>query len=299
MIHRQGLELEAAGAVLPVDLLPDGGVAHPPADIFVDGVIGKAQVVLVGEAGEAVGGGLHQELFRQAQHPAQGDDLLGGLHAQRGEGSGGVAVNGAVAHPVLGEVAGVDDNAGGQRLGHGIQGGHADAGGQVHGGLAAGGQARLLHLLQNALNGVVDVDGAVGDLQVLHQGLGIVDVRLDAVGHQHAVYVLPAIGSHSQRRHGAAVLAAGNADDGGFAAALGHLLVHPLQQARQLLLGIKFHRNAPPVFQLVLFYPPRVPMASIFSADEGGFRGDMRCIIRLSSVLQMFIGALRRQWSAP
>lgn len=50
MIHRQGLELEAAGAVLPVDLLPDGGVAHPPADILVDGVIGEAQVVLVGEA---------------------------------------------------------------------------------------------------------------------------------------------------------------------------------------------------------------------------------------------------------
>ena len=39
MIHRQGLEFEAAGAVPPVDLLPDGGVAHPPADIFVDGVM--------------------------------------------------------------------------------------------------------------------------------------------------------------------------------------------------------------------------------------------------------------------
>ena len=33
------------------------GSQTPPADIFVDGVIGEAQVVLVGEAGEAVGGG--------------------------------------------------------------------------------------------------------------------------------------------------------------------------------------------------------------------------------------------------
>ena len=138
--------------------------------------------------------------------------------------------------------------------------------------------------MKDALDGVVDIDGAVGNVQVLHQGLGIVDIRLDAVGHQDAVHVLAAVGGHCQRRHGAAVLAAGNADDGGFAMAQGHLLVHPLQQACQLLLRVKLHRNAPPVFQLVLFYPPGVPMASIFSAD-GGPAGDMRCIIRLSSVL--------------
>ena len=138
MIHRQGLELEAAGAVLPVDLGPDGGVADAPANVFVDGVIGEAQVVLVGEAGEAVGGGLHQELFRQAQHPAQGDDLLGGVHAQGRKGPGAVAVNGAVAHPVLREVGGVQHDAGVLALGDGVQRHHPHPGGQVHRGLAAG-----------------------------------------------------------------------------------------------------------------------------------------------------------------
>ena len=68
MVHRQGLELEAAGPVHPVDLLPDGLVrADAPADILVDGVIGKAQIVLVGEARQTVGGGLDEEPLRQAQ----------------------------------------------------------------------------------------------------------------------------------------------------------------------------------------------------------------------------------------
>ncbi len=67
MIHRQGLELEATGPVHPVDLLPDGLVrADAPADILVDGVIGKAQIVLVGEARQTVGGGLDEEPLRQA-----------------------------------------------------------------------------------------------------------------------------------------------------------------------------------------------------------------------------------------
>ena len=62
VVHRQGLELEATGPVHPVDLLPDGLVrADAPADILVDGVIGKAQIVLVGEARQTVGGGLDEE----------------------------------------------------------------------------------------------------------------------------------------------------------------------------------------------------------------------------------------------
>ena len=92
----------------------------------------------------------------------------------------------------------------------------------------------------------MDVDGAVGDLQVLHQTVGIVDVRLHAVGHQHAVHILPAVGRHSQRRHGGAVLPAGNADDGGLAVARLHHFIHPFQQAGQLHLGVKVHKNAPP-----------------------------------------------------
>ena len=37
--------------------------------------------------------------------------------------------------------------------------------------------------------GIVDVAGAVGDLQMLHQRLRVVDIRLNAVGHQHAIDV--------------------------------------------------------------------------------------------------------------
>ena len=218
--------------MLAVDVRLDGFVHHAPADILVDGVIGKAQIVLVGQAGQPVGGRLDEEPLRQAQRPAQGDDLLGGIHAQRGEGAGAVAVDGAVAHPVLAEVAGVDDDALLHRLGHGVEGGHTDPAGQVHQRLAAGGQARLLHLRHHALHRVVDIEGDVGDPQRFHQRLRVVDIRLHAVGHQHAHDVFPAVGGHCQRRHGGAVLAAGNADDGGLAVAGGHLPGHPFQQAR-------------------------------------------------------------------
>ena len=209
-------------------------------------MVGEAQIVLVGEAGEAVGGRLLQEMLRQTQRPTQSNDLLGGVHPQRRERAGAVAVNGAVAYPVLGQIGGVEDDAAGKGLRHGVEGGHADAGGQVHHRLAARLQTRFFHLLQHALHGVVDVDGAVGDLQVLHQTVGIVDVRLHAVGHQHAVHILPAVGRHSQRRHGGAVLPAGNADDGGLAVARLHHFIHPFQQAGQLHLGVKVHKNAPP-----------------------------------------------------
>ena len=241
MVDRQGLEFEAAGPVQGVDALLDGRVHHAAADVLVHRVIGEAQIVLVGQAGEAVGRRLDEELLRQAKLTAQGDDLLGGVHPQGGEGTGAVAVDGAVAYPVLAEVAGVDDDAALYGLGHGVQGGHADAAGQIDLRLAAGGQARLLHLVQHALNGVVDVDGGVGQVQVLHQCLGVVDVRLDAVGHEDAEDVFAAIGGHGQGGHGGAVLAAGDADDGGLAVAGIHLLGHPLQQAGQLYLGVEFH----------------------------------------------------------
>ena len=92
----------------------------------------------------------------------------------------------------------------------------------------------------------MDIDGAVGDLQVLYQRLGVVDVRLDAVGHQDTVHMIAAIGGGGQRRHGGAVLAAGDADDGGAAVAGFHLGVHPLQKADQLQLGVKFHKRVLP-----------------------------------------------------
>ena len=110
--------------------------------------------------------------------------------------------------------------------------------------MAAGGQPHALHLAQHALHGVVDVDGRVRDVQHLDQTVRIVDIGLDAVGHQHAVDILAPIGGHGQRRDGGAVLAAGDADDGGFAAAVFHLLVHPLEQPGQLQVYIEFHTIA-------------------------------------------------------
>ena len=192
-------------------------------------MVGEAQVILVREAGEPVRGRLLQKMLRQPQGPAQGNDLLGGIHAQGGEGPGAVAINGAVAHPILREVGGVDHRAAGQALCHGVEGGHADAGGQIHRSLAAGCKPRLLHLGQDALHRTLNVDGAVGDLQVLHQGLGKVNIRLHAVGHEHTIDILPAIGRHSQGRHGGAVLAAGDADDRGLAVAALHHFIHPFQ----------------------------------------------------------------------
>ena len=127
--------------------------------------------------------------MRPVQLTAQRNDLLRGVHTQRREGAGAVTVDGAVAHPVLRQVAGVDDHAAVQRLGHGVQGGHADAAGQVYDGLAAGRQPYPLHLRQHALYRVVDVDGAVGDAQMLHQRLGVVDVRLDAAAAASAATV--------------------------------------------------------------------------------------------------------------
>ena len=147
MVHRNRGKLKAAGLVLLVDLLLDRRINHAPADILVDGVIGEAQIVLIGEAGESIGRRLLQKMLRQAQGAAQSNDLLGGVHPQGGEGSGAVAVNGAIAYPILGEVGGIDDRAAGQRLGHGIEGRHTDTGGQIHRGLAAGGEARPFHLL--------------------------------------------------------------------------------------------------------------------------------------------------------
>ena len=64
MVHGNRGELEAAGLVLLVDLLLNFRVADPPAHILIHSVVGKAQVILVRESGEPVGGGLLQEMLR-------------------------------------------------------------------------------------------------------------------------------------------------------------------------------------------------------------------------------------------
>ena len=51
----------------PVDLFLYCRVHDALADILVDSAVGKAQIVLVRQTGETIGGGLDQEFFRQAQ----------------------------------------------------------------------------------------------------------------------------------------------------------------------------------------------------------------------------------------
>lgn len=67
-----------------VDLLLDLRVNDTLADIFVDGVIGKAQIVLVSQATETVSRGLEQEFLRQSQLRTQRNDLLRGVHTDGG-----------------------------------------------------------------------------------------------------------------------------------------------------------------------------------------------------------------------
>ena len=98
-----------------------------------------------------------------------------------------------------------------------------------------------------AAHGGVDVDGVVPDAEELHQAVGVADVRLHAVGHQHAHDVLLAVGLAAQRRNDARILAAGDADDGGLAVARLHLRAHPVEQPGQLLFGVEIvHSHALP-----------------------------------------------------
>ena len=82
VVDRKGLEFEAAGTMQGVDALLDGRVHHAAADVLVHRAVGEAQIVLVGQAGEAVGRRLDEKLLRQAKLTAQSDDLLGGVHPQ-------------------------------------------------------------------------------------------------------------------------------------------------------------------------------------------------------------------------
>ena len=244
MIDRDGLELEAADAVLAVDLLLDLRVADALADVLVHRVIGEAEVILVGQARQSVGRRLDQEALRKAQLRADGDDLLRGVHADGGECAGAVTVDRAVAHPVLREVGGVDHDAALHALRDGIERRHADAGGKIDRRLAAGLDADVFHLVQHAGSGCVNIEGIMANAQDLDQTVAVIDIGLDAVRHQHAHHVLAPVGRDAQRGDHAGVLAAGNADHGGFAAAIFHLRTHPVQKTGKLLLCIEFVHGA-------------------------------------------------------
>ena len=100
------------------------------ADIAVERGVGKAQVVFIGLAAQAVDGDLVYEHVGQAEIPANRLDLLDRQVRHGAEIAHGVAVAGGVADPVLREVAGVH-HAAVETLGHGIDRCHADAGRQI------------------------------------------------------------------------------------------------------------------------------------------------------------------------
>ena len=77
MVDRNGLKFEARDAVLMVDLLFNGGIGDALADVFVHRVVGKAEVVLVGLAGQAVGRGLEGAALGRAQRAAEGGERRG------------------------------------------------------------------------------------------------------------------------------------------------------------------------------------------------------------------------------
>ena len=87
----------------------------------------------------------------------------------------------------------------------------------------------------------MDVEGVMLQVQEFHKTLAVINVGLDAVGHQNAHHMLPAVSRHTQGRHHAGVLAAGDSDDSGLAAAGFHLLLHPLNQTGQLFFCVEFH----------------------------------------------------------
>ena len=124
-------------------------------------------------------------------------------------------------------------------LRNGIERGHADAGGKVHRCLAAGLNADARHFVEDAAGAAVDIKGIIFDAEVFHDAVGVVDIGLHAVRHQHADHVFTAISLNTQRGDDGAVLAAGDADHGRFTAAAVHLPAHPVQKPRNVFSGLK------------------------------------------------------------
>ena len=96
-------------------------------------------------------------------------------------------------------------------LRHGVERRHADARRQV-------GAALLAQLkgyaVDNAVHRVLDVDDEVADAEGIDQQLCHVDIRLLAVGHQHADDPVLSQRFHAEGGDNGAVLAARNTDNG-------------------------------------------------------------------------------------
>ena len=71
----------------------------------------KAEIVLIALVSKPVGGCLLHQFDGQSEFLANGLDFLHRQPTQRGEVAGGIAVTGAIAHPVLRKVAGVGHTA--------------------------------------------------------------------------------------------------------------------------------------------------------------------------------------------
>ena len=210
---RHKLELEEVAAVQTVNPLLGGGVVDlAGADIAIQHGIGKAQIVLVGFAAQAVDGNLVHQNVRQTQITAHLLDLIHRQVGHRAEISGGVTVAGGIAHPVLRKVAGVDHTAV-PALAHGVDRRHADAGGQIGEALGRELQTRG-HGVSDALYRVLDVHHIVLNSKMPAEQLGHINVMLHAVGHEHADDPILAQGFDTKGGGNRAVLSAGDAQHG-------------------------------------------------------------------------------------
>ena len=111
-------------------------IANTCAYVLVECGVSEAEVVLIALSAKTVGRCLNNQLMWQTQFCADGNHLLHGKAAKRGEVTGCVAVTGGIAYPVLRQIAGVCHTAV-NRLGDGIDGGHAQTGWHIDDGLLA------------------------------------------------------------------------------------------------------------------------------------------------------------------
>jgi len=142
------LELEQVELMLAVDERFDFFVlADTCADILIQHGVGEAEVILVGLAGESVGGDFLNEVEGESELFAYLLYLGDGEVGQRAEIAHGVAVAGGVADPVLREIAGIYDSAA-AALADCIDGGHTQTRREV--------DARLLGKFKLGGNGIYD-----------------------------------------------------------------------------------------------------------------------------------------------
>ena len=183
------------------------GIEHVCPDV----VIGHPELLLVALPGKSVGRYLVDQVVREAHQPTQLAHVLLEHAGYRREVASQVPVQGAVSDRRLGEVPGAAYEA--VALGHclpdGIQGRHAEVRGEVDASLPPLVETRYLRA--DAGIRCSDIHGdCSGDTGCGSGAVGVVEVGLLAVGHEHPDYVLVAErANHEGCAHGR-VLPAGN-----------------------------------------------------------------------------------------